>query len=179
MVEVEFFVEAEGRDANEAFQQALSEALENDAHKGIATKSEFTIVKETWKSLKYRYKDGVNELQDIIAEVNEQSASDFNGETAAKRVQELELVVWPSVIRTFKSKHGTLKSLRYLAKQWRESRDSCGQKTTAKDVAEMLMCDVSSELMDTCGPAGCIDLTPRVVGKRKPKRFLFFGVAPS
>ena len=180
MAEVEFFIEAEGRDANEAFQRAIAEATSIDIYGGLATKTGFIQVHDNWRSLKALYSDGVNEVQELIAEVNEKPADEFDGTYVVKKLEEIELAVWSRELREPKSKHGTLKSLRYLAKRWREARNSCGQKTTPRDIAEMLLEDACVDgLNDVTGPAGCIDLTPKVAGKRKPKKFLFFGIASS
>ena len=59
-------------------------------------------------------------------------------------------------------------------------RDTCKPKMSTGDIAEHLLAKLFDERIDDkWGPAGCIDMDPKLTGKRKPKRFLFFGWASS
>lgn len=180
MTGVEFFVTSSGRDAKSAFDTAVALATKEDPYAGIAAKTEFVEVEENWKSLKARLQDAIDVMQEAINHTNSLEAGEFDKDELVKQIEEVEIGVWSNDLLRPKTKHGALKAMRQQVKYWRGLRDSCGRSMTAQEVAEALLYDVCDErLCDTCGPAGCIDLTPKVTGKRKAKRFLFFGLSAS
>jgi hypothetical protein len=76
--------------------------------------------------------------------------------------------------------------LDYAIKKASDSREESYLKGVKKrlkgrldpyQVAQLLIDVGHPTIRDKWGPAGCIDLDPRLTGKRKPKRFLFFGWA--
>lgn len=178
----DFYVEAPGKTAVEAFAIATNPAGRNGDPQfaAMSRKQSFVPIEDDWKTVKRRYVTALATLRDIISEVTETPPKDFNPELLWEMLNTIDVPVWNPSLNNAKSKNAALVALRDLASYWREKRDSCSRKMGPSEVAEALICDFNdTRVSEPDGPAGCIDLTPKVAGIRKRKNFLFFGVAPA
>ena len=88
-----------------------------------------------------------------------------------KRIQELKLSV-----RSFGAKYPDHWWTRYARERVAELEAvEVQERLTPRYVAELLLSIDDWRVDEPGDAAGCIDLTPKIRGKRKPKRFLFFG----
>jgi len=167
------------RSAEEAFHLARENAQYEHGHGGytgtIAEKSDFVMIEDTWKDLKIRYSKMIKGLSDIIKWVSSSPAKQLTREQVVDALRAINLPYWIRDGKTF-----ILEDLRKTIKNLRAERDSCKPSLPLETLAHRLLYTFNdSRVRDKWGPAGCIDMDPKLTGKRKEKRFLFFGLASS
>jgi hypothetical protein len=145
-----FFTTAEGRTADDAFRTAVSQAQWEYGHGGYTG----TIAEKA--------SDGFVMIADNGSQVSERIRAE------KKRLQ--------AAIRRTTDKFEK-NSLRWRLTDLRTIK--LKKRMSPREIASALMDLRDRRVDDKWGPCGCIDLTPNLTGKRKPKRFLFFGWASS
>jgi hypothetical protein len=183
----DFICQSEGRDANDAFRNAVEEAeykRGHDPYNGtISTISEgFVMIPDTWKDVKQRYVDSLNAMADLLKRIQEVPATEYVAFNSEVEKELDSLPAGPVYLRgkAAKTKSGTMNGIRAAMKGLRKKRDSCTAKMQPSDIASHLLYEMCDPRVDEKrGPCGCIDMDPKLTGKRKPKRFLFFGIAAS
>lgn len=173
---VRFTIPAEGRNATEAFKMAVVSSMGEE--EGISLKESYMMVDENWKSLKIRYSEYVQKMNEILRELSETPAKEYSRENFIEDVRKNGLPLWAFDYDKLQTKNGAVVSLRALAKSWREHRNNCKQNMGVAEIIDHLMLEMCDDrFVKPDSPAGCIDLTPKITGQRKPKKFLFFGLA--
>ncbi|MBD3262054.1 MAG: hypothetical protein GF334_10390 [Candidatus Altiarchaeales archaeon] len=149
-----FFVRVKGKTARDAFREAVEDARHWSGHGGytgtIAEKSDYVMITPNTARLQEHFKA---ELR-----VERQRLRELRKSTHIHNQWNIELCE---------------KRIKDLAPKARRKRH------TPDEVANALIDMDDRRICDKWGPAGCIDLTPKLTGKRKPKKFLFFGWASS
>jgi len=179
-----FYDVAYGRTPEEAFDAAVREAEYDYGHAGytgtIAEKHDFVMIDETWKTRKYYYAKQVRGLTALIADVTNTPASKWGlTRDGFLRRGKANGMGYFDAEKAARSKSKFLEVCRHRKKKLREERDRWTRKSSLYDVAEDLIEVGDDRIDDKWGPAGCIDLQPKLTGKRKPKAWLFFGWASS
>ena len=181
----DFICEAEGKNAEEAFQAAIQFAKHENGHNGytgtVAEKNEFVMIPDNWKDLKTKYSTAVKKLNEVIKNLNDNVEADKYDkdelEASLKEIKEVPIFLPFDLGNT---KTSALKYLRDTAKELRAHRDSCKPKMVIETIIHHLMFEICDERVGSkSAPAGCIDLEPKLKGIKKPKKFLFFGWASS
>ena len=145
-----FIIESSGKTAREAFNSAVEDAQWESGHGGYTG----TIAEKAGRGFTMITPNPVklqehfkNELKNAKEELKKRKA---NG---GCWIEHLE------------------RRVKLLTSQARRKRFE------PMEIANALIDMGDRRIDDKWGPAGCIDLTPKLTGKRKPKRFLFFGWA--
>lgn len=150
---VTFFVRIKGKTARDAFREAVEDARHWSGHGGytgtIGEKSDYVMITPNLARLQEHFKKELKEARNTLKQLKKQK------EAPAWGIEVLE------------------RRIKDLASKARR------KKHTADEVANALIDMDDRRICDKWGPAGCIDLTPKLTGKRKPKEFLFFGWASS
>lgn len=175
----DFSVIIHARTAEEAFDIAVQEAQYEHGHGGytgtIAEKSDFVMIEDTWKDIRQRFEKKVKFLKETIKWAANTPTKDLTRDMVTSRLAKAEVPLWISDGKT-----QILKELRQTTKKFMEFRNACRPNMSPMQIADHLMYQFrDSRVDDKWGPAGCIDLDPNLTGKRKNKRFFFFGLASS
>lgn len=177
-----FYYIAEGRTPEEAFRNAREDALYDYGHAGytgtIAEKHEFVILDENWKTLKERLAKAVKYMRAFIKKLRATPKKRYDPESFYNELHRNVNPLYELYVYHLPKKKGiALEVLMAEAKRIRGLRNKCNSKMTTQEVGEMLVSIGDIRIDDKWGPAGCLDMDPRLTGKRKPKRFFFFGYA--
>lgn len=163
-----FITSGQGRDAQQAFSRAVDDALYAYGHDGytgsIAEKTDFVMVTTTGSELKELVTKKVAELRSQIK---------------AKAVRE---TAWgPGHYRPYtterKLEKWEIEELRHEVSRLRALKKTLRARMDPSAIARALIVLDDQRYLDKYGSCGCIDCDPRLSGKRKDKRFLFFGMA--
>jgi hypothetical protein len=181
----DFICTAEGKNADEAFQAAIQSAKHKNGHNGytgtVAEKNEFVMIPDSWKDLKAKYAAAVKKLNEVIRNLNDNVEADkYDKDEVEASLKEIKEVPIFLPFELGNTKTSALKVLRDEAKSLRALRDSCKPQMQTEELVNHLLFEVCDERVgQKHGPAGCIDLEPKLKGIKKPKKFLFFGWASS
>lgn len=178
----DFMCQAEGRTADEAFGNAVEEATYEKGHDPyngtISTISDgFNMIPDTWKDIKAKYVKTLEMLAGKLKELQAMKPRYYDVDQLERWMEKLPVSTY-LYLREAKTKTGAMNEIRKRMKHLRKKRDACTAKMTPMKIAEALLYDIRDDrVIEKRGPCGCIDLDPKLTGKRKPKRFLFFGTA--
>ena len=173
----------QGKTAGEAFRSAIEEAQYDHGHAGysgtIAEKNDYVMIHDSWKDIKELYVKTLESMAQMLKDIAATTPVDFDWDPICEELGKLP-------VPTFITSSGDItktKAANLIRKEMgrlRGKRNSCTAKMTADDIANHLLFEICDDRVgDKYGPAGCIDLDPKLSGKRKLKRFLFFGMARS
>jgi len=155
----DFYDVVEGKTAQEAFQKAVEEARYESGQGGytgtIAEKGGygFKMIRDSGPVVRERMKNALREAKADLKKVAK------GAKLPDKYWGEEDIA---STIRSFQAQI-----------------EKFPRTLTPMDIATSLMFLEDKRVRDKWGACGCIDMDPKLTGKRKPKRFLFFGLASS
>jgi hypothetical protein len=156
----DFYEVAQGKTAREAFQRAVEDAQYESGHGGytgtIAEKGGdgFKMIRDSSAQVRARMKEALKETKEDLKRVKK------GGEVPREKY-------WDQ---------GDIENhIRCL----QDRIKSFPRTLTPMDIAHALMFLDDKRIRDKWGACGCIDMTPKLTGKRKRKSFLFFGLASS